>query len=221
MEATSLFCSLHPPPSRFQASEYTGKHAIIIGTGPSGLEGAIRLCNYGATHVTIVSRGSSSLLQKATQCDKEKNPYYKASFCRIRTFLREGLLTLLDSSNVVDANATHATVKTLQAGGAHPTFDAVRADHIIAAVGFGSDVGLIQSMGFLDGSINRYTLETSLSSVYSLGLGGTHPWQRTGNGLLQKYIEESQTEVVKICRALVARIAHPALHGGSARPRRR
>ena len=39
---------------------YTNRSVIVVGVGPSGLESAVRICNYGAAHVALLARGTSA-----------------------------------------------------------------------------------------------------------------------------------------------------------------
>ena len=187
-------------------SLYASKHVVVVGTGPSGMESAIRVCNYGAAHVTLLTRGTTF---KPDRCKRESNVYLRASYCRIQRFLASGKMTVIYAATLVNANGTHADVRISKAvkGKRTVTSEQVPAEQIVAAIGFRTDGDLIASMGFKDGGLNKTTLETSLRGVYNLGLGGISPWTRTGRGLLQTAIEDSMTDVQSICKAIVASVA--------------
>ena len=72
-------------------SLYASKHVVVVGTGPSGMESAIRVCNYGAAHVTLLTRGTTF---KPDRCKRESNVYLRASYCRIQRFLASGKMTV-------------------------------------------------------------------------------------------------------------------------------
>ena len=86
------------------ASKYAGRNVLVIGTGPSGMESAVRLCSsmYGAKHVTLASH-SRALYHPI-------NDYVNQSLYRIRQFTNEGLMSLHLGVEMSRANATHAVL---------------------------------------------------------------------------------------------------------------
>jgi len=171
--------------------QYFGKHVVVIGVEPSGMESAVRLVNYGAAHVTLMSHGGRFNRGRG-------NVYVEQSTKRISTFEREKRLTLLLRTTLVRANGSHAV---LQVG---RTTRVIRAEVVVACVGFTSDNDLIKSLNFPDGHLNSRTYETSIRGVFALGISRVSPWNREG-GVLGTDIEDSQPEVAKVCNELVKR----------------
>ena len=170
---------------------YVGRQVLVVGNGPSGMESAVRACNYGAAHVTLVTRGATFTLQY-----RGANVYLKASYTRLQRLHAAGRLSIMSGAMLRHANGTHAQLLV----NSHTV--AVPAERIIAAVGFHSDRPLIDSMSFKSSALNPRTLETALPGVYNLGLSGVAPWVRSSRGLLKTAIEDSIADVDKICRAV-------------------
>ena len=186
------------------ADDYSGKHVLVVGTGPSGMETAVRLCTsaYNAAHVTLASR--SPRLMYAY------NLYLNESLSRIRAHTGSGRMTLSLRSTLITANATHATLAVQPAArGSRAAAASVvlRADSIITAVGFTSDTALIKSVGVTDGLIKKDTCETSMRGVYNVGISGVRPWDtKTDSKLLSTFIEDSTPMVKKVCAAVATRV---------------
>merc|ERR1711988_1239700 len=88
-----------------RAAMYRGYHVLVVGTGPSGMESAVRLCSahYGAVLVTLASR-SNALIPPF-------NEYINQSLSRIHRFISEGRMRLVLRSSLASANSTHATLR--------------------------------------------------------------------------------------------------------------
>ena len=185
------------------SSDYSGKHVVVLGSGPSGMETAVRLCTsaYNAAHVTLASRSSRLL--------PAWNLYLNESLWRIRSFVESGLMTLMLQSTMSRANETHATLQKAvksKRGWKSVAVD-VRADLIITALGFTSDESLIRTAGFPDGLIKRDTCETSQRGLFNVGISGVKPWTSKADGkILSTFIEDSTPMVRKVCKAVVARV---------------
>ena len=179
---------------------YSGKHVLVVGTGPSGMETAVRLCSesYNAAHVTLASR--SKALMPAW------NVYINESLWRIRKFVAEGRMTLQLLSGIESINATHARLRVAPHG--QPSYQVdTRADHVIAAVGFTSDLTLIRSAQFPNGNIARDTCETSIPGIFNVGISSVAPWTSKGSRrTLSTFIEDSQPQVTKVCKAIISRL---------------
>lgn len=196
------------------SAEYRDKHVLVMGTGPSGMETAVRLCSsaYRAKHVTLATRSRSLMFAW--------NLYINESLWRIHDFERRGRLTLLLQANLVGANTTHAVLRLPKnASAVHkrsrapsppvPSKDVeVRADSIITAVGFTSDEALIRTVGFKDGKLDLGSFETSMRGVFNVGIKGVSPWasKRSASSRLSTFIEDSMPQVRKVCDAVVRRV---------------
>ena len=125
-----------------------------------------------AAHVTLASR--SKALMPAW------NVYINESLWRIRKFVAEGRMTLQLLSGIESINATHARLRVAPHG--QPSYQVdTRADHVIAAVGFTSDLTLIRSAQFPNGNIARDTCETSIPGIFNVGISSVAPWTSKGS----------------------------------------
>jgi len=155
------------------ASKYAGRNVLVIGTGPSGMESAVRLCSsmYGAKHVTLASH-SGALYDPI-------NDYVNQSLYRIRQFIKEGLMSLHLGAEMRRANATHAVLAQQKKRGVIEGIAnevTVAADFIIGALGFTTDAALVSANGFgNNGSLNDATHETSIPGIFNLGVSGVAP----------------------------------------------
>ena len=177
----------------------------------------MRLCTeaYGAAHVTLASRSSQLMFAW--------NVYLNESLWRIKHYVAAGRMTVQLDATLADVNATHADLKVapkppscrrgscLHGKPAQPVppprHVSVRADEVIMAVGFQSDVSLINSVGFPNGKITSDTCETSVPGIYNVGIQETAPWtSKTNKRQLSTFIEDSYPMVRKVCKALQNRL---------------
>ena len=199
-----------------EAANYRGRFVLVVGTGPSGMESAVRLCTaFGARHVTLASRSQ--------QLWPPINQYVNQSLERIRRCESDGRLTLLLRSQVVSANLTHAALsqltrmphrtkvkRPLPRAQQHVVQQhvvqqhVVRADVILSAIGATSDKSLIESVHFANGDINPKTSETSVRGLFNLGVSNIAPWRSERLGkVLGTFIEDTQPRVQAVCDAVV------------------
>ena len=186
------------------ASKYTGRNVLVIGTGPSGMESAVRLCSstYGAKHVTLASH-SRALYHPF-------NDYVNQSLYRIRQFTKEGLMSLHLGVEMRRANATHAVLARTAKRGVEGIANevTVAADLIIGALGFTTDAALVDAIGFgKNGSLDDATHETSIPGIFNLGVSGVAPWESARiKGKLGTFIEDTQGKVQQVCRGVLRRL---------------
>ena len=202
------------------AALYRGRHVLVVGTGPSGMESAVRLCSahYGAVFVTMASRSKA--------LSAPFNDYVNQSLYRIHRFISEGRMRLVLRSSLASANSTHATLRLLPEAGHSQVDVVVRADYIITAIGFTTDAALVRSIGFRSNFLDRLTYETSVRGIFNLGVSGVRPWtDRRSKGRLGMVIEDTQGQVHQVCTAILRHLAtlvcgirldHWLLHHGAA-----
>ena len=172
-------------------SQYSGKHVVVIGSGPSGMESAVRLCSktYGATHVTMVSRSAQLL--------PPKNVYLNESIWRINSFVEAKKMSVLLGTSVSSVEASHATVR-LPSGNAKT----IPADYIISALGFTTDERLVRSLKLPDGNLSAH-FETSVPGLFNLGVANIAPWGARVASKLGTFIEDSLPKVEKVCHGVL------------------
>ena len=188
---------------------YRDCSCVVVGSGPSGLETAVRLCNYGATHVHLLVRGSRLAKQRSWW----QNPYMKQTLLRVVGFEQRGLLTVHRMSALHAFNGTHAQIGTVS------LVHIVRAEHVIAAIGFTSDEALIGSIRFPSSNLSRAG-ETSIPNLFNLAVSHVHPWVRTRGTILGTNIEDSTAEVDAMCAELRDRFQRPQEAGRRLSPAR-
>ena len=84
---------------------YHGRHVVVLGSGPSGMEAAVRLCSphYRAAQVTLATR-SGNLMQAL-------NAYTNESLWRIHAFEAQGRLTRYMRAVALNSNGSHLTLR--------------------------------------------------------------------------------------------------------------
>jgi hypothetical protein len=177
-----------------EPSQYYGKAAIVVGTGRTGLESAVRLLNYGARHVTLVSRRPNPF---GTRSRLWRNPYMNQSLLRIFRFREQSRLDLRLKSHLVSANGTHAVLELVVGSRRQLT---VAAEVVIAAIGFTTDVDLIRSIGFRNGRLSPAG-ETHIRGLYNLAVSHVAPWL-SSRSVLGTNIEDSISNVEHMCEAI-------------------
>ena len=173
------------------SAQYAGKRVLVIGSGPSGMESAVRLCSraYGAAHVTIVTR--------STKLRPPNNVYLNESIWRISRFVADKKMTVHLGARVINVDAAQATVRLSEGA-----TEMVPADDIVAALGFTTDERLVRSLHMPDGNLSA-TFETSVPGLFNLGVAHVAPWGGPSAAKLGTFIEDSLPKVEKVCRGVL------------------